>query len=119
MAKIELKDYDGALLAIQSSCNLSRNIDCCESLSVLAKIYQYKNDIPSEIQALTNFLQQSRSNSNGNNGNNNNTIERKTNNNNKDKTRTNFQLQNEIRLAQVRLQKLNFLMKKQEQTNNN
>ena len=102
LAKMELKDYDGALLAIQASCNLSRNLDCSESLAVLAKVYQYKNDLPGELQALTNLLQQQPQPQQQPN----------EDNNNYNTKAGNFKLQNERRLAELRLQKLTFLMNK-------
>ncbi|KAL7561159.1 hypothetical protein ACA910_011981 [Epithemia clementina (nom. ined.)] len=96
LAKLELKDYDGALLAIQASCNLSRNTGCSESLAVLARVYQCKNDMAGERQALTNLLEQPMPTA---------TVggERQL-----------FALQNERRLAELRLQKLTFLMSKQQ-----
>lgn len=55
-AKLAMKDIDGAVLAAQAACNLSRN-RCSESLDVLASVYQSKGDIEQEYQALTNMFQ--------------------------------------------------------------
>ena len=94
VAKLELQDYDGALLAIQASCNLSRNLDCAESLAVLARIYHCQGNVAGEVQALTNWLEQPLVLPQQERGG--------------DAAKKSFALQNERRLAELRLQKLQF-----------
>ena len=48
-------DLDGAMLAAQASCNLSRNTSW-KSFLVLAKVYEEKKDVAGEWQALKNLL---------------------------------------------------------------
>ena len=101
MAKLELQDYDGALLAIQASCNLSRNLDCAESLSVLARIYQCQGNVAGEVEALTNWLEQPLVLPKERGG---------------DAAQKSFALQNERRLAELRLQKLQFQLQTKQQS---
>jgi len=51
IARLDLGDIDGAMLAAQASCNLSRNTSA-ESFQILAEIYQRRDDKVGELQAL-------------------------------------------------------------------
>lgn len=53
--KLKLKDIDGAMLAAQASCNLSRNTSA-ESFLVLAEIYREEGGLVGENQALEKAL---------------------------------------------------------------
>ena len=53
--KLELGDLEGAVLAAQASCNLSRNTSS-DSFGVLAEVYKQKDDLVGELQALQKFL---------------------------------------------------------------
>jgi tetratricopeptide (TPR) repeat protein len=55
VAKLERGDVDGAVLAAQASCNLSRN-SSAESFRVLALVYQRKEDMVGELQSLQTML---------------------------------------------------------------
>jgi tetratricopeptide (TPR) repeat protein len=55
LCKLELKDIDGAMLAAQSSCNLSRNTSG-ESFLTLAQIYKIEGEPEGEAQALEKVL---------------------------------------------------------------
>lgn len=55
LARMEVGDSDGAVLAAQAACNIARN-RCSESLEVLAEVYQKKGDDNGELQALTNLF---------------------------------------------------------------
>jgi S-adenosylmethionine/arginine decarboxylase-like enzyme len=48
-------DIEGAVLAAQASCNLSKNTSS-ESFHVLAEVYKKKQDVLGEIQALQKML---------------------------------------------------------------
>ena len=49
--KLKLNDVDGAMLAAQASCNLSRNTSA-ESFLILAEIYKIEGGLEGEAQAL-------------------------------------------------------------------
>ena len=87
LAKIELGDLDGAMLSIQASCNMSRNTSA-RSIVVLAKIYQGKNDAAGELTALKNLFELP-----------------------VDDSKLSFAEKNDRRLAEIRMQKLQFQMK--------
>eukprot|EP00977_Amphora_coffeiformis_P005739 scaffold1216_cov136-Amphora_coffeaeformis.AAC.5 len=53
--KLKLGDVDGAMLAAQASCNLSRNT-CAESFLLLAEIYRIEGALEGELQALEKTL---------------------------------------------------------------
>lgn len=53
--KLKLGDVDGAMLAAQASCNLSRNT-CAESFLQLADIYRLEGGLEGEFQALEKTL---------------------------------------------------------------
>mmetsp|Transcript_21919 Transcript_21919/g.28383 ORF Transcript_21919/g.28383 Transcript_21919/m.28383 type:complete len:322 (-) Transcript_21919:730-1695(-) len=88
LAKIEMGDVDGAMLAIQASCNMSRNTSS-QSIIVLARVYQCKNNAPGELTALQNLFHLR-----------------------VDESKLNFAEKNARRLAEIRLQKLKFQLKK-------
>ena len=55
ICKLKLGDIDGAMLAAQASCNLSRNT-CAESFLLLAEIYRIEGGLEEEAQALEKTL---------------------------------------------------------------
>jgi hypothetical protein len=55
LAKLHVRDIDGAMLAAQAACNLSRNTSP-EAFRVLALIYRQRNDAAGELQSLRTML---------------------------------------------------------------
>jgi tetratricopeptide (TPR) repeat protein len=82
LCKIQLGDLDGAMLAAQASCNLSRNTSA-EAFLVLAEIYQLEDVLEGENQALDKAISLWA-----------------------DETKLTFPQKNQQRLATLRLQKV-------------
>mmetsp|Transcript_14009 Transcript_14009/g.31779 ORF Transcript_14009/g.31779 Transcript_14009/m.31779 type:complete len:139 (+) Transcript_14009:585-1001(+) len=84
LAKMELNDLDGAMLAAHAACNISKNASP-ESIIVLARICQRKEDVDGELQALKNLFELP-----------------------VDENKLSVQEKNDRRLAGIRMQRLQF-----------